>query len=180
MKNQIDKTHLIILQSKLREYKDIQVEIVSIFVFREREREKKLQHSAFNLKCGVKLRSNVHLTPPILPVWSVECRWQSDWEWSWVAWGHCKDIYQWSQVSLVFTQLANIKHESICYKNMLHSKHDLPVFYSRKLFKYFSITFLWSYTFDIHREIHNSLSFFPMGRGLQRRNDISNQVTFVV
>ena len=72
MKNQIDKTHLIILQSKLREYKDIQVEIVSIFVFREREREKKLQHSAFNLKCGVKLRSNVLLTPPILPLWSVD------------------------------------------------------------------------------------------------------------
>ena len=56
--------------------------------------------------------------------------------------GHCKDIYQRSQVSLVFTQLPNTKHESICYKNMLHSKHDLPVFYSRKLFKYFSITFL--------------------------------------
>ena len=67
--------------------------------------------------------------------------------------GHCKDIYQRSQVSLVFTQLANIKHESICYKNMLHSKHDLPVFYSRKLFKYFSITFLFTYLLRSQKKV---------------------------
>ena len=41
----------------------------------------------------------------------------------------------------------------------------LAVFYSRKLFKYFSITFLWSYTFDFQREIYNSLSFFPSASG---------------
>ena len=50
VKNQIYKTHLIILQSKLREYKDIQVEIVSIFVFRERERE---EVAAFSLQSEV-------------------------------------------------------------------------------------------------------------------------------
>lgn len=68
VKNQIDETHLIILQSKSRECKNIG----DSEYFCLREREKKLQHSAFNLKCGAKLRSNVHLTPPILPLWSVD------------------------------------------------------------------------------------------------------------